>query len=439
MAKTPARRLPRSLRTELEEALGAGFADVRVHESVSPGGGPVACTRGEHVHIAPGACDPSSPAGREILAHELAHVLQQRLGRVRRGGGRALEAEAIAVGRDFAAGRPVRIPVTPAGPATPAIQYYTVGTPAALGVAVANGAHNAPTNAQDSFITQRKGGPAAGQSPSSFLLPNGAVNLGSTNPAGVTLRLSAGGNMAIEDADTNARQPKVFYATQAVVDTANDRLALLGSPIQLVTDAAGPAQRRITNGAATLLRVTPRNAADNTAGITMSAAQSCNTLFDLLVGTTAPQGPQPVFAHPLAPVAHQLIEDHIAREMLGAPKPPYLDGSGAAALATSMRAIAIGFSMRARGAVAAFVNDIQRYGLNEYAAPEVGEGFVTCSLLATALGDGVGPLLTPATYQDHLHLAAGGGPQVVRHSRSWTSHYGGVVAKDGADVVTLEN
>ncbi|GLZ78535.1 hypothetical protein Afil01_33420 [Actinorhabdospora filicis] len=438
MTNHPARPLPRSVRVELEEAFGADLADVRVRESALPADGPRAMTRGETVHFAPGAYDPSSPAGREVLAHEIAHVLQQRFGRVRHGAEDALEAEAIIAGRVFAAGRTVGVPRGTGARPTPATQYYTVGQAAALGVAVVNGAHNAPTNAQDSFISQRKGGAAAANA-GTFLQPGGAVNLESANPAGVTLRLSANGNMAVQDADATQRQPKVFYATQAIVDESNLRLTLLNSNFRLATDPPGAAQRRITNGAAVLLRVTPRNVATATAGLTMTAEQSCNSLFDAVVGGTAPLGPQPSFLQPLNPVPHALVEYHVARELLSPPKPPYLDDTSAVNRATSMRAIAVGFAQRSRGALPAFVADLQQYGVNEYAAPAVGEGFVTCSLLATALGAGVAPAAVPPTYQDFYQVAAGGGPQTVAHARSWTSHYGGVIARDGADVVTLEN
>lgn len=150
---SPARPLPRSVRAELEEAFGADLADVRVHESAP--GVPLARTRGADVHFAPGAYDPASPAGREVLAHEVAHVLQQRFGRVVDGAGRALEAEAAAAGRAFASGRPVRIPAGHGGPPTPATQHYGSGTPAALGVAVVNGAHNAPTRRTRSSARSR--------------------------------------------------------------------------------------------------------------------------------------------------------------------------------------------------------------------------------------------------------------------------------------------
>lgn len=44
--------------------------------------GAVAFTQGEQIHVAPGHWAPHSAAGRELIGHEIAHVLQQRSGRV---------------------------------------------------------------------------------------------------------------------------------------------------------------------------------------------------------------------------------------------------------------------------------------------------------------------------------------------------------------------
>ena len=68
--------------------------------------GAVAFTQGEQIHVAPGHWAPHSQAGRELIGHEIAHVLQQRRGRVQANAhvaGRALnddpalEAEADAL------------------------------------------------------------------------------------------------------------------------------------------------------------------------------------------------------------------------------------------------------------------------------------------------------------------------------------------------------
>jgi hypothetical protein len=64
-------------------ALGDSLADVRVHtdegaaalaRSVSAR----AFTVGSDIFFAPGEYQPATPAGRELLTHELAHVVQQR-------------------------------------------------------------------------------------------------------------------------------------------------------------------------------------------------------------------------------------------------------------------------------------------------------------------------------------------------------------------------
>ncbi|MEM9458292.1 MAG: DUF4157 domain-containing protein [Myxococcota bacterium] len=99
--------LPPSLRQCAERVLGEDLSSVRVFVSnAAPRIGAVAFTMGSQIHVAPGAYDPDSAEGVELLGHELAHVVQQRRGRVRnpRGYGiavvedAALEREADEVG-----------------------------------------------------------------------------------------------------------------------------------------------------------------------------------------------------------------------------------------------------------------------------------------------------------------------------------------------------
>ncbi len=71
--------------------------------------GASAFTRGTEIHFAPGAFDPNNPQGMELLGHELAHVVQQRAGRVAGPGAGAdvdaeLEPEADALGGPAARG-----------------------------------------------------------------------------------------------------------------------------------------------------------------------------------------------------------------------------------------------------------------------------------------------------------------------------------------------
>ena len=106
--------LPANVRQKMESFFGASFSDVRVHVGPQASSiGALAFTQGSHIHFAPGQYNPSSQHGQQILGHELAHVLQQRSGRVKNpfGAGvavvqdRRLEAEADAIGMRAAAHR----------------------------------------------------------------------------------------------------------------------------------------------------------------------------------------------------------------------------------------------------------------------------------------------------------------------------------------------
>jgi ribosomal protein S18 acetylase RimI-like enzyme len=100
--------LPPDVRMKMESFFGTSFGDVRVHVGPQAASiGALAFTQGSDIHFAPGQYNPSSPQGQQILGHELAHVVQQRSGRVRNpfGGGiavvqdRSLEAEADRLGQ----------------------------------------------------------------------------------------------------------------------------------------------------------------------------------------------------------------------------------------------------------------------------------------------------------------------------------------------------
>jgi Domain of unknown function (DUF4157) len=97
----------------LEPAMGESLGDVRVHT----GDGAAALARavsaraftvGSDIFFAPGEYQPGTPSGNELIAHEAAHVIQQR-GAPLNGPltvsqpGDALEREAEAVARDATA------------------------------------------------------------------------------------------------------------------------------------------------------------------------------------------------------------------------------------------------------------------------------------------------------------------------------------------------
>ena len=75
--------LPAPLQAKFERSLGTDLGDVRVHTgaaSASAAGGLAAraYATGRDIHFGRGAYDPASRAGERLLAHEVAHTVQQR-------------------------------------------------------------------------------------------------------------------------------------------------------------------------------------------------------------------------------------------------------------------------------------------------------------------------------------------------------------------------
>ena len=74
--------LDAGVRLQMESAFGADFGGVRVHtdsggDSLNQAVGAVAFTTGNDIFFRQGTYSPGSSAGRELLAHELTHVVQQ--------------------------------------------------------------------------------------------------------------------------------------------------------------------------------------------------------------------------------------------------------------------------------------------------------------------------------------------------------------------------
>jgi Domain of unknown function (DUF4157)/Lysine-specific metallo-endopeptidase len=74
-------------RAWMEPRFGANFGSVRVHEGTAAASHAAsvsarAYTVGEHLVFGAGQYQPASDSGRRLIAHELAHVVQQRAGKV---------------------------------------------------------------------------------------------------------------------------------------------------------------------------------------------------------------------------------------------------------------------------------------------------------------------------------------------------------------------
>ena len=81
--------LPENVRSSMEGAFGADFSGVRVHtgaesDALNDSVGARAFTTGQDIFFGWGEYNPGSSAGKEVLAHELTHVVQQNGSTVQR-------------------------------------------------------------------------------------------------------------------------------------------------------------------------------------------------------------------------------------------------------------------------------------------------------------------------------------------------------------------
>lgn len=135
------------LREDMEARFGTGFEDVRVHDdpaahAVAESMQAKAWARGGDIGFGRGRFVPSSLEGRELLAHELAHVVQQRRG------GTAPSWERGA-SNELAADRAATAAVRGAGP---------VAVEGASGVGVARAEADQPAAAGDDQLTSMLNG-----------------------------------------------------------------------------------------------------------------------------------------------------------------------------------------------------------------------------------------------------------------------------------------
>lgn len=125
LAGAVGRAMPDAVKQKMEAFFKADFSNVRIFQGMQAQSiGAHAFTMGSDIYFAPGQYAPDSPRGQQLLGHELAHVVQQRQGRVRAPQGQgtvvvndlALEAEADRLGSRAAAFRsPVQAKMAKAG------------------------------------------------------------------------------------------------------------------------------------------------------------------------------------------------------------------------------------------------------------------------------------------------------------------------------------
>jgi len=120
--------LPDSLAREMSTRFGMDLSGVRVHTDpeaarISQQLQAVAFTRGQDIYFGTGAYHPESTSGRELLGHELAHIVQQRSSTAPSGPGDVIgraddpaERQADEIAAQVVQRSPSDLPPTPAGP-----------------------------------------------------------------------------------------------------------------------------------------------------------------------------------------------------------------------------------------------------------------------------------------------------------------------------------
>lgn len=454
------------VRTRMESSFGTDFSDVRIHEGSHVSQlGAEAYAQGANVHFAPGNFDPASPKGLELLGHELAHVVQQRAGRVAvsaqaRGGSinddPGLEAEADHAGARAARGEPAGLPAGGGGtPGAAVVQgYFKIRHDAfdARGVDSRNAEQfrgqdkdqdeESPTHGSFLEISGHKGGKPQGR----------ARRRDNDQP---DLRVANTGELAMEETDLENRQAKVFFATPAIIADSNEKLRAAFSKFQLV-----PLTGRLTvpsrDGETThsLDRVSIENhdrpEAEGTSGRWGSRTQTaefCNEMAGDVAGfgdgvgvNVVPEGASPRTPQGTSDFVDLKLVKFIVERIQGND----VDGAIAATEEvkyTSLEQLrliqdrvakewseTVKDSDRTEQQLARLNKYLARYGVNQFATAHVGEVYMTESLGAKQKRkDG----------SERVRDYSQPGKQYVRNP--WGYHWGAVVAETGGDRITLEN
>lgn len=255
------RPLAPTVRRDMSGAFGVDFAAVRVHDDARADGlsrsiDALAFTTGPDIYFRRGAFDPGGAAGRGLLAHELAHVVHQAR--------------------------------TPA--AAPVIQRYTI-------VDSAKDIDKVEWTAEHTFVHQARGAEL-----DDFLVDpttDTARIASHSGEEGVSLRVSDDLKLAVEElGPSTMKQAKAYYSTEERVTDSNEKLAAVGSPFEMVPQEAEALTLTTPDGAATLVKVLPRNKAtpkgtqrtpspeeaEVTEGLGMFARQQCIELAEAITG-----------------------------------------------------------------------------------------------------------------------------------------------------------
>ena len=433
--------MPTAVQRKMESSFGADFSDVRVHQDASPGQiGAQAYTQGNDVHFAAGRYQPHSQSGQELLGHELTHVVQQRAGRVGVQGKDAainsdptLEREADVQGARAARGWPTTV----AGVATgrqpklvpghaPIQRYKDLGS--------------------DEYDSEQKKGEelftSHADEPSIRDDPRKGVEYQRSN------ELSEEGLIVSEDGNLAAQkgvQAQEFFADAALLPGWNLKLQSAGTAVRL---KAGKSSITANGKKLTIIKPTLSGEALESFLYT-ECVEVANTIMGEKTSNTN-----------FTAIFEDNDQEHAPKSMDMSSSKVSKVASYAMDSSRDTNHIATGVNAQnnspvgkkygkesGKGRLDARAQDM---GINEYAKPDVGEGYVAYSVRADSDKTSKKGGTDYTTQKDRRGLS-----KLVRQlfgkstrytvgnyvEESWDMHYAGVVAvsTDGADRVTLED
>ncbi len=334
---------------DMEAAFGADFSNIRVRTGPeAQAHGALSFAQGNEIVFQPGLVDENSPRFRFLLGHELTHILQQRSGRAGRGG----------MNND---------------PALEA-EADSLGRKAAMGQSVKVG-----------------GGGEAAKDVANAPVQRYAVQRKGRN----TLRVSEDGKMAVREGYPNHH----FWAEPSLIQGAEAKLKANGSVISLNEGSDTEVIKKPDGtGSVALVEVVPVNSRTKTGGDSMTHYADCGRSTRDVMGGDGEQwgtmkatyndkngGPRKETraGHRPGDFKRELFDDLAG----GQHNYDAMDDAGKRAFD-------------------------EKAGINDFANPEVGEGFT---------------------------MNSGGAPIKGYEDNTWNFHFAGLVMKSGGDFVSLEN
>jgi hypothetical protein len=260
------------------------------------------------------------------------------------------------------------------------------------------------------------------------------------------LRVSDQAHLAVEDAILTTRQPQDFFADPAMIAGWNQTLTRLGTHFQIFPEPAATVTLTMPGGTqVTLVKVHVANLDVGNAAGELTITENCDVCVTEVTGGFGDL--YPVFGRAIYQGSNSaqttaFFEYFAAISLTGGyPANNDLPGVGAA-LDGARNTIANQYGdaiwALSQGAPiphnAGLVNDLQTLAVNQHARPvRLGQGIRAASMGARHAVPPAGQGL-----DDHAHNRVLQHPANINMA-AWGYHWGGVLAVDGGDYITLEN